>query len=205
MPAKQSGEVAKAEPVDDVGYHERMALLLECVRNGDRAAFEVMVRELTPMLWQVARSQGLDRDSSADVVQTTWLELLGSLNKIHTPAALAGWLVTVTKRESWRVRRIGMAERPAKETVFARITDPDPVPDDYALEQDHRKRLWAAVDELPERCRTLLRVIAFTSRPDYIAVGTALGMPIGSIGPTRGRCLAKLRALLKSDSSGGWR
>ena len=65
-----------------------------------------------------------------------------------------------------------------------------------ALEHDDDNRLWDAVDELPERCRRLLRVVAFENRPDYATLASDLGMPVGSIGPTRGRCLAKLRVAL---------
>ena len=65
-----------------------------------------------------------------------------------------------------------------------------------ACEHDEGDRLWAAVDGLPERCRRLLRIVAFENRPDYRELATELGMPVGSIGPTRGRCLAKLRVAL---------
>ncbi len=65
-----------------------------------------------------------------------------------------------------------------------------------AVEIDENRQLWAAVDELPERCRRLLRIVAFENRPDYSRLAVDLGMPVGSIGPTRGRCLAKLRVAL---------
>ena len=69
------------------------------------------------------------------------------------------------------------------------------------LRSDSETRLWQHIAQLPERCQALLRVIAFSDRPDYAAVAKALGMPVGSIGPTRGRCLAKLRHLLANDTS----
>jgi DNA-directed RNA polymerase specialized sigma24 family protein len=75
-------------------------------------------------------------------------------------------------------------------------------PEDRVLQDDGDSRLWQHIARLPERCRALLRVIAFADRPDYAAVAKALGMPIGSIGPTRGRCLAKLRNQLATDP--GW-
>jgi DNA-directed RNA polymerase specialized sigma24 family protein len=70
---------------------------------------------------------------------------------------------------------------------------------------DQRHVLWAAVSRLSARCQELLRIVAFAPRPDYAAVAAELGLPVGSIGPTRGRCLAKLRALLGLDASGGLR
>lgn len=188
-------------PVDQ----DQVGALFRAARNGDRDALGDLVRRLTPMLWQVARSQGLDREASVDVVQTAWLELLGSLADIQSPSALAGWLVTVTKREAWRVRRAGRSEHIEEDAVFVGMRDPGPGPDDQVVDGERRERLWAAVDALPERCRTLLRIVAFVRRPDYAEVSEALGMPVGSIGPNRGRCLAKLRELLMADRTGGWR
>lgn len=185
--------------------HARTGAHLLAAQHGDRAALDVLVRELTPLLWQVARAQGLDRDAAADVVQTVWLELLGSLGRIHSPNALVAWLVTVAKRESWRVRRSIRDRRGDDELTLGQLPDPRPVPEECLLETDRGRRLWAAVDQLPARCRTLLRIVAFTPRPDYSAVGRALRMPEGSIGPTRGRCLAKLRKVLTADPMNDWR
>lgn len=184
---------------------QEVGALFVAAQGGDRQALAALVPRLTPLLWQVARSQGLDRESSVDVVQTAWLELVGSLADIHTPTALVAWLVTVTKREAWRVRKAGQSEHIKEDAVFVEMPDPDPWPDDQVVDGDSRARLWAAVDELPERCRTLLRIVAFVRRPDYAAVGEALGLPAGSIGPNRGRCLAKLRELLNRDRTGGWK
>ena len=75
-------------------------------------------------------------------------------------------------------------------------------PEEVALRSDGDSRLWQHIARLPERCQALLRVIAFADRPDYASVAESLGMPIGSIGPTRGRCLAKLREQLATDP--GW-
>jgi RNA polymerase sigma factor (sigma-70 family) len=187
-----------ADQPDVVPDYARTGAYFLAAQGGDRAALDVLVQELTPLLWQVARTQGLDRDSSADVVQTVWLELLGSLTKIHSPNALVAWLITVTKRESWRARRNDRTHR-TDDDALDQLPDARPAPEEQLLETDHRRRLWTAVDQLPARCRTLLRIVAFSSRPDYSAVGRALNMPEGSIGPTRGRCLAKLRKVLVAD------
>jgi RNA polymerase sigma factor (sigma-70 family) len=138
------------------------------------------------------------------VVQTTWLNLLRSLADIHTPAALTAWLVTATKREAWRAKDAHRNETLAGDEVFADLLDGSADPVEEALVGDQRRRLWKAVDQLSTRCQQLLRVVAFTPRPDYGLVATRLGMPKGSIGPTRGRCLAKLRELLISDPEGEW-
>jgi RNA polymerase sigma factor (sigma-70 family) len=183
--------------------HHRVAELFDAARTGDRAALNELVVLLTPVLWQVARDQGLDTDRAADVVQTAWLRLLGAFAEIRSPVALTGWLITVTKRESWRTGEKRQAERPLPE-LPERLIEPSPPPEDTVLGEDQRARLWDAVGKLPERCRSLLRIVAFVHRPDYAEVGARLGMPRGSIGPTRGRCLARLREQLLADGEGGW-
>jgi RNA polymerase sigma factor (sigma-70 family) len=176
-----------------------MADLLEAARDGDNKSLGELVDELTPQLWQVARAQGLDRDTSSDIVQTAWLKLLGSLREIRNPIALTSWLITVTRREAWRVRNATRMELPAKDVLFAELPDVGPTPEEHRVDSERRRLLWTAVAQLSERCQQLLRIIAFTRRPDYDLVSVALGMPRGSIGPTRGRCLAKLRDVLSPD------
>jgi RNA polymerase sigma factor (sigma-70 family) len=180
-------------------HHARMADLLEAARHGDQASLGDLVDELTPLLWQVARAQGLDRDTSSDVVQTAWLKLLTAISEIRSPMALTSWLVTVTRREAWRVRNASRMETPATDVLFAELPDLGPTPEERRVEVERARLLWHAVSTLSDRCQQLLRIIAYTRRPDYETVSAALGMPRGSIGPTRGRCLAKLRDALSRD------
>jgi RNA polymerase sigma factor (sigma-70 family) len=188
--------------------HARMASLLEDAKAGDRAGLDEIVRELTPLLWHVARSEGLDEETAADVVQGSWLSLLGSLQGIRSPIALTSWLITVTKREAWRVNGARRGSANIDEDVLARLPDPSDRPDEWVVADEQRRQLWRAVGLLSDRCQRLMRVVAFTHRPSYQEVGVALGIARGSIGPTRGRCLARLRALLAVDSDGsakdGW-
>ena len=180
----------------------RLAALLESARHGRRESLNEIVVELSPVLWQVARAQGLDREAAEDVIQCTWLSLLRHLDQIHSPLALTAWLVTATKREAWRARGAHRAERPLDENQMTDTEDPQPLPEELVLLAERHRDVWQAVRRLPQRCQELLRVVAFSHRPDYDAVATALGMPRGSIGPTRGRCLAKLRTLIDPDGSG---
>ncbi len=177
----------------------RMDTVLDAIRSGDKRALDQLVVDLTPLLWQVARAQGLDRDSAADVVQVTWMTFIRHLGDIHTPAAITGWLVTVTRRDARRQRAVSNRHPRAEAATLDDEPDTDPLPEDQMLESEQRQVLWSAVGKLDPRCQELLRVVAFASRPDYEAVGRALNMPRGSIGPTRGRCLAKLRTLLTAD------
>jgi RNA polymerase sigma factor (sigma-70 family) len=178
---------------------ERLASLLQAAQAGQREALDAIVAELSPLVWHIARSQGLGREASEDVVQTTWLTLLGHLAEIRSPSALSHWLVTVARREAWRVSRARRREPAVADTSFDHLHDPYPGPEERSLADEQRRLLWEAVGRLPERCRRLLRIVAFVPRPPTAAVATTLGWPVGSVGPTRGRCLAKLRAMLAAD------
>jgi RNA polymerase sigma factor (sigma-70 family) len=180
----------------------RVGACLVRARDGDTAALGEIVRELNPLLWHVARGEGLTAEESADVVQTSWLELLRRLHEIRSPQALTSWLVTATRREAWRVRKLTRRQASDGAAQLESVADPDPGPGERLLTDERDRVLWQQVQRLPGRCRELLRIVAQVSRPDYAAVAEALGMPVGSIGPTRGRCLAKLRELLQADP--GW-
>lgn len=176
---------------------ERLADHLERARAGEAGALDAVVRELNPLLWHVARSQGVPASDVPDVVQNTWLELVAHLDGIRSPGALTSWLVVTTKREAWRTNRKRQTTQLSDELVDVADDTPDL---STGLITDERDRiLWHAFQHLSQRCRELLRIVAMVDRPDYSVVGEALGMPHGSIGPTRGRCLAKLRALLQAD------
>lgn len=185
-----------------VNRAERLAAYLRQAQGGDVAALDPVVRELNPLLWHVARSQGLATEDAIDVVQTTWLELLKRLQEIRSPQALTMWLISTTRRGAWRAA-IRRRREVASETDEMLGQVPDSTPDiDDRLDADARHRaLWRHLQQLSERCRELLRIVAMVDRPDYDDVAAALGMPRGSIGPTRGRCLSKLRALLTADPS----
>ena len=169
-------------------------------RAGESDALDDLVRELTPLLWHVVRSYGLDRQSAEDVVQTTWLGLVRNADSVRDPQAVLGWLTTTARREAWRVSKLSRRQVPMSiETLAAALPETDG-PEQDALLNDRHELLWAKVAELSERCQRLLRVIAFEDRPDYARLALELEMPVGSIGPTRGRCLAKLRSLLPDET-----
>lgn len=179
-----------------------MARLVSEAREGSEDALGEIVTEFSPLLWHIARAAGLSTADAEDVVQTVWMRLLAHLDDIRDSAALAGWLVTTTRREAWRVRDAGRKQLATDTEVFAALPDPRPGSDEQIIIDDQRRALWQAIGQLSKRCQELLRIVAFVPRPDYAAAAAELGMPIGSIGPTRGRCLAKLRALLGIDPEG---
>jgi RNA polymerase sigma factor (sigma-70 family) len=178
---------------------ERMADLLNAAKGGSADALGQITAELSPMLWQVARAAGLGADDAEDVVQTAWERLLSHLAEIRAPRALIGWLVVTTKHEAWRIRSSGRRQRPADQEWLTTIPDQAAGTEERIVLDEQQRALWRAVGRLSAQCQELLRIVAFVPRPDYQSVSAALGMPVGSIGPTRGRCLAKIRALLADE------
>ena len=179
----------------------RAADAFRAYRSGQSAAMATLVEDVTPLLWHLARQQGLSHQGAEDVVQNTWLKLVEHAPSIADPQSVLKWLITTTKRESWSVVARGHRDEPSPYDDV-REQEPDttaPSPEDSLLTDLESQLVWQHFTTLPERCKTLLRVIAFAEKPDYAAIATALGMPVGSIGPTRGRCLAKLRAALETD------
>ena len=181
----------------------RLAGCLDRARDGDLGALDQVVRELNPLLWSVARAQGLAAEEAADVVQTCWLELLRRLHDIRSPQALTGWLVTATRREAWQVAARQRRQVPQGIEVGESTVDAGPELDAQLLSDERDQVLRRHFQRLPDRCRELLRIVAHVDRPDYAVVAEALDMPRGSIGPTRGRCLAKLREMLLGDPAWG--
>lgn len=183
-----------ATPATD--HNARVGHLVRAARTGSGDAIGELVTEFSPLLWQVARAAGLSATDAEDVVQTVWLRLLEHLDGIRAPSALAAWLVTTTRREAWRSRAAGRRQVPSEQDWLVAMPDPQPSAEELAVADDQRRELFDALSKLSPRCQELLRILAFIPRPDYDILGAKLGMPHGSIGPTRGRCLAKLRALL---------
>lgn len=181
----------------------RAAALFRAYRAGDDARIGDLVSLVTPILWHTARAQRLDRELAEDVVQSTWLALFRSSESISDPQAVLQWLIVSTRREAWRVVRRADRVEPREFENDDLVGEDADRPEDQVLRSDEDSRLWDHVSQLSQRCQALLRVIAFADRPDYASVADALGMPVGSIGPTRGRCLAKLREQLHNDPKWG--
>ncbi|MGX7681129.1 RNA polymerase sigma factor [Jatrophihabitans sp. DSM 45814] len=168
-------------------------------RQGEPDAMAELVAMLTPILWHTVRAQRLDATTTEDVLQTSWLALVKGADKIADPRSVLQWLIVTARREAWRVSR-GQTRQTPQELFDDDFVSSEESPEALVLRSDTDKVLWAHISALPDRCRELLRVIAFSDRPDYAELARSLGMPVGSIGPTRGRCLAKLRQSLTTDA-----
>ena len=165
-------------------------------REGDPRGLDDLVAEMTPVLWQVVRAYRVSPEVAEDVIQSTWLALVGRRDSIDDHQAVGGWLTTTARRAAWRVGSQTQRDVAVDPTDLEPHTPVERSAESRVVEGDERSRLWRAVATLDERCQRLLRVVAFEQRPDYAALSNDLRMPVGSIGPTRGRCLTKLRTAL---------
>ncbi|TYB38355.1 RNA polymerase sigma factor [Actinomadura chibensis] len=159
-------------------------------RGGDGAAWARLVERHSGLLWSIARSHGLNDADSGDVVQTTWLRLVERIDGLRDPAATGCWLATTARNESLRLVRLRGRDLPLVPAPRA----PEPGPDRVALSRERLGLVGAALEALPRRCRTLLRLFAVAS--SHAELAAALGIPLGSVGPTRARCLDALRRLV---------
>jgi RNA polymerase sigma factor (sigma-70 family) len=193
---------AEAEPVT---LASRAGSAFERYRAGEHDQMAGLIAMLTPLLWHTVRAQRLDATSTEDVLQTAWLALVKNADSIADPRSVLQWLIVTARREAWRVLKAQQRQTPREVTDLDYAADAErptglDSPEAALLAKDSQELLWGHVQTLPPRCQQLLRVIAFADRPDYAELAVALGMPVGSIGPTRGRCLAKLRAALSTDA-----
>jgi RNA polymerase sigma factor (sigma-70 family) len=179
-----------AEPVCE----DPVATLVLRARDGDERAWAALVERYAPLIWSLCRRYRLDTADTADVGQNVWLLLVNQLGKIRDPAALPGWLVTVTRRECGRV--LGSAQRKAAR----RMLDAENIPDGETetieqglLAAERHAALREAFAHLPPRDQQLIALLIEDPPVPYAEISTRLGIPIGSIGPNRRRCLDKLR------------
>jgi RNA polymerase sigma factor (sigma-70 family) len=175
---------------------------------GDQMAWDEIVERYAPLVWSICMRYRLERHDIDDVNQSVWLLLVEKIGGLREPAALPGWLATTTQRECLRVlraaRRHDHAELPAVDQL---PPDPDAVMIDQeilAAERDAAVR--AAFAELPRSCRDLLALMISDPPCHYADISSRLGIAVGSIGPTRSRCLARLRQSRHlADIAGGTR
>jgi RNA polymerase sigma factor (sigma-70 family) len=165
--------------------------LVALAAAGDRAAWAALVARFERLVWSVARSHRLSDADAADVCQTTWLRLLEHLGDVRDPDALGGWLATITRNECLRVLRHQTRQVPTEDDAIPQQTVPADV-DARLLAGERDAALWKAFATLSSRCQALLRMTCSDPPASYEDIAGALGMPVGSIGPTRGRCLAAL-------------
>lgn len=193
--------IPEAPVIDQQTIHAALA--------GDQAAWDALVGRFSGQLWSVVRAHGLSPADAADAVQGTWLRLLESLHTIRDPDRVGSWLFTTARREASLLSRRRRGERLVADPADAESADPRPAPAGQAhsdpalavLRADEGRRLWRTVETMREPCRSLLLLAATAPDAGVRQLAGRLGMPSGSYGPTRRRCLNRLRALLTAQEA----
>ena len=164
-------------------------------RKGDSDAWDALVERFAPLIWSICRRYRLEHADANDVGQYVWLRLVDQLEAVHDPGALAGWLATTTRRECFRVLRAAH-----RQPALGHAPDIEAIPDeqtgtaeDEVLLAERHAAVREALNRLPSSCRRLLAMLTEDPPVPYTEISAQLGIPVGSIGPTRRRCLEKLR------------
>jgi len=170
-----------------------VALVLRAA-DGDQRAWDEIVERYAPLVYGVCTRYRLSRDDIEDVGQTVWLLLVEHLGKLREPAALPGWLATTTARECLRTVTVARKtdRRGTGRDDSLQFVDDRPI-DEEILMAERNAALRAAFAELPARCQQLLSMLISDPPYPYAKIHEVLGIPVGSIGPQRSRCLDRLR------------
>lgn len=196
--------VEEPRPVEELGRRVRRHLgwrgvdphdLLRRVVDGDERAWDELVEQFAGLVWSVARTYRLSAASTDDVVQTVWLRLAEHCGRIRQPERLASWLATTTRNEALRVIR-GNARLTPSATIDDRAEPTTPSIEERVGDDETMHVVLAAFAQLSDDDQQLLRLLCAVPPIDYQTIAEVLGRPIGSIGPTRARCIQRLRKLL---------
>jgi RNA polymerase sigma factor (sigma-70 family) len=167
--------------------------LVAYAKGGDVQAWNALVERFAPLIWSICRKYQLGRNDAEDVGQNVWMIFVNHLDSVRDPAALPGWLATITRRECFKVLR-ATSKLPASGKV------PEDTPteltasaEDELLSAERRAALYEAFCRLPLCSQRLLALLIADPPVPYAEISARLGIPIGSIGPSRRRCLDRLR------------
>lgn len=196
MSAESSAEAgAGDEKVPD----DLVPSLVRAAAAGDTRAWEQLVDRFAGLVWSICRTHRLTDDDAADVVQLTWLRLLENLDRIRDPQRLAGWLATTCRRECLALLRRSRSSVNLEEEHMDRLLGGGSPADEPLLAAEQYAALWQAFQQLSKWCQRVLGELVVDvddGPPSYRLVAAKLQVPVGSLGPTRARCLGQLRKLL---------
>lgn len=180
------------------------SLLLAC-RRGEAEAWDALVNRYQRLIYTIPRRAGLDEDQAAEVFQRTFARLLENLNWIRQPERIHAWLVTTARRETLQLIREQRVERSFSqvgdfpdELKSEAIRDDNPLPNETLERLEEQQLIRMAIAAMDQRSRDLLTLLYYYPDPlSYAEIAAILAMPEGSVGPTRARCLEKLRRILE--------
>ena len=187
--------------VDPINYMQATdkELLMSC-RQGNESSWAALVDRYQRLIYAVPRRAGLNEDQAGEVFQEVFVTLFEKMNEINEPDRLHAWLVTTARRKTWRLlskeRSLQSLQTDEGDEALV-VVDASPLPDETLVSLEEQHRIRTALASLDDRCQQLLTMLYYeTETPPYSEIAAILGMPEGSIGPTRARCLKKLLKLL---------
>ena len=177
--------------------------LLQLAASGNQAAWNDLVERFDQMVWSVARSFRLDDATAKDVSQTVWLKLIENISNIQDPERLPGWLATTCRREAIRVSKL--RDRVIPTEFEYDVEDESASFESLMVDDEESRTLVDAFGRLSEGCRQLLRLLTVEPALSYDQISEATGRPVGSLGPTRARCIERLKSGMERirDGAGG--
>lgn len=191
-------DTAASTMANRAGTHDA-GLLVLLAAAGDRSAWERLVDRYSRLIWALTRDYRLAEADAADVVQATWLRLLERIDMIEYPERIGSWLATTARHECLRhlaaSKRVMLVDD--HDAAFGNSRGDQPDVDERLLAEERAEAVREAVATLPTRSRQLLELLMADPPASYSEISDRLGLPIGSIGPTRGRCLERLRLILQ--------
>jgi RNA polymerase sigma factor (sigma-70 family) len=177
-----------------------IARLVRGAADGDRRAWERLVDQYSRLIWAITAEFRLAESDAADVAQTTWLRLLEHIDRIEYPDRVGSWLAATARNECLRSiarrKRVILAD---DDEVLTGVAASCPEVDEHILAKERDQVVRDALSRLPRRWQRLLELLMADPPASYADISSELGVPVGSIGPTRGRCLARLRVLLQAS------
>ena len=181
-----------------------IAGLVRGAAAGDRRAWERLIEQYARLIWSITADFKLAESDAADVAQTTWLRLLEHIDRIQYPDRVGSWLAATARNECLRSlaarKRVVLGH---DEEVLSGVVASEPAVDERILADERDQVVRDALSHLPRRWQRLLELLMADPPTPYADISDELGLPVGSIGPTRGRCLAQLRVLLQASLAEG--
>lgn len=176
--------------------------LVRRAANGDPQAWESLVHKYGRLIWSITRDFKLVDGDAADVFQTTWMRLIEHIDRIEHPDRVGSWLAATARNECLRALAV------RKRLVLSHEDEPfdgpatyEPEIDEALLAAERAEVVREAMTHLPRRWQRLMEMLMADPPATYAEISDELGLPMGSIGPTRGRCLARLRVLLETSQA----
>jgi len=168
--------------------------LVTRAKNGEQQAWDALVERYAPLIWSICRHYRLEGADAEDVGQAVWLKLVAHLDHLRDSAALPGWLATTTRRECGRVLDAAGKRRAREQVLIAEnIPDTETTPfEQELLAAEQHAALRDAFARLPPGCQQLLALLIADPPVPYAEISARLGISVGSIGPSRRRCLDRL-------------